>query len=300
MNINSSYSSIDEAFDFIETKIRHRPNLVELPDFLSSFETITDGFKPGEITVVKGIKTDDFFTSLLHTFVIEKNIFTYIISQKYSECYIGLNLLKYEMAKSNHNPPNLHSMYAGWYDQDDLQNLKNEYEKLLQKREEQGLGKLLPFVTSHFSEYNIEEISESIRNFDQNYNQNMDSKKIIILSDIAFEDLKQIKTLAEVFNFPVIIFMPDEQKHSPYADCEIYIKKTAIFFGESVPKIQTFLCNIKNFVTLQEGEGEINFDTSLTAFIHAKEQNESYENTNAITQDEINEILEKNIKTLNN
>lgn len=285
MNIYSSSSSIDEAFYFIETKIRHRPNLVELPDFLAPFYTITDGFKPGEVTVVKGFKTDEFFSSLLHDFVIEKNIFTYIISQKYSECFIGLSLLKYEMAKSNRNPSTLHSMYAGWYDQDDFENLKTEYDKT---------HKTLPFVTSHFFEYNIEEISESIRNFDQNYNQNKDSKKIIILSDIAFEDLKQIKTLAEVFNFPVIVFIPDEQKHSPYADCEINIKKSTNFTGQPVPRIQSYVCVIKNFVTRQECEGEISFDTSLTAFISTKEQNKSGENTSAITQDEINKLWEKN------
>ncbi|MCQ2578219.1 MAG: hypothetical protein MJ176_06785 [Treponema sp.] len=271
MNINSSSSSIDEAFYFIETRIRHRPKLVEFPDFLAPFNIITDGFKPGEVTVVKGIKTDEFFTSLLHDFVIKNNIFTYIISQKYSECFIGLNLLKYEMAKSNRNPSTLHSMYAGWYDQDDFENLKAEYEKN---------HKTLPFVTSRFFEYNIEEICESIRNFIQAYIQNDDSKRIVILSDIAFEDLKQIKTLAEVFNFPVIVLMPDEQKHSPYTDCEINIKKTTYLTELSV--------NIKNFVTLQEGEGDVNFDKSLMAFIAGKE---NCENTDAITQDEINELL---------
>lgn len=271
MNMNSSSSSIDEAFYFIETRIRHRPKLVEFPDFLAPFNIITDGFKPGEVTVVKGIKTDEFFTSLLHDFVIKNNIFTYIISQKYSECFIGLNLLKYEMAKSNRNPSTLHSMYAGWYDQDDFENLKAEYEKN---------HKTLPFVTSRFFEYNIEEICESIRNFIQAYIQNDDSKRIVILSDIAFEDLKQIKTLAEVFNFPVIVLMPDEQKHSPYTDCEINIKKTTYLTELSV--------NIKNFVTLQEGEGDVNFDKSLMSFIAGKE---NCENTDAITQDEINELL---------
>lgn len=286
MNINSSSSSIDEAFYFIETKIRHRSNLVELPDFLASFNIITDGFKPGEVTVVKGSKTDDFFTSLLHDFVIKKNILTYIISQKYSECYIGLNLLKYEMAKSNRNPSSLQSMYAGWYDQDDFENFKAEYDKT---------HKTLPFVTSRFFEYDIEEICESIRNFNQTYIQNDDSKRIVILSDIAFEDLKQIKTLAEIFNFPVIVFMSDEQKHSPYADCEINIKKTTHFTGHPVPRIQSYICIIKNLVTRQVCEGEISFDTSLTAFISTKEQNKSGENPSTITQDEINELLKQEL-----
>ena len=274
MDIKTSYSSFDQAFDFMESKIRQCPNFVELPDFLSPFQTLTNGFKPGEITLVKGSKCDELFTSLLHAFVTN-NIFTYIISKRYSECYIGLNLLKYGLGKSKRNPRNLQCLYSGWFEQNDLEELKKEYEKEL------------PFVTSQFSEYNIDEICDSIRTFAQGYNQDLDSKKILILRDIAFEDLKKLKTLAEVFNFPVIVFMPTEGQNSPYVACEINIAKPQNIAEPSLSKTQVYSINIKNFITLQEGEGELYFDTSLSAFIPNEE---TKENAPVITQEVIDKI----------
>lgn len=274
MEISNSNSCFEESFEYIESKHKRLPQFVELPEFLKIFNSILDGFRPGEVTLISGEKTDDFFISMLHEFSVKKDVFSYVISNRYTDSYIGLNLLKFELPKLSKRQLNLRNIYSGIFYDEDIDELKHRYDALLENRESQGLGRFLPFAVSLFKEKNIEEICENIRiniqNIDTNLKKYHSAKRIIIIRGIDKEDLKQIKELAEIFFVPIIIFMEDQTK-DPYADCEIFIKKNSMDFITTTDKDRQYEVYAKNNMTLLEVTGTIFYNTVLSSFYISKE-----------------------------
>lgn len=295
MYVCSSYSLFEEAFYYIKSKHQKSSKLVELPKFLEHFNSIIDGFHPGEVTLISGKETDAFFTSLLHDLSIEKNVYTYVISNRYSECYIGLNLLKYEMAKLKPWNLCLYDIYSGNFEDEQIEKLEKDYYAMLENRE--GKGKNIPIFLSRFTEKNIEEICENIRNeiqtIDSNKGDDFSYKRIVIINGINIEDLQQIKTLAEIYHVPVIVFMKSSEA-SPYADNEIIIKQAPVQYPSLPSKFRMFPVQITNNILLMKGESDIKFDCKLKAFVSDYEPDDNNESSKpAITQQEIDDMLKK-------
>lgn len=267
MNIKTGNQIMDSGFTYLENRIASSKENIELPSFLKGLRNIIGGFYPGRLTVVNdfGTGSNTFIFSLLYEFVVQNDISTYFITQKYNECYISMNLLKYEYPKYGYR-----HMLSGFFNEKNLEELKSKYQATKNKRMEKGFGKEFPLYFSRFHEYDIKEIQQNVYSFIQKLNSKDNiNKKLLILTDIKFDDLKIIKEMAEIYFLPVIVIFSNEHRSSSYVDSEINLTVSPLYKNEEESEIYKipYEVSVKNNIILVEGETVIEMDLVAGLFI---------------------------------
>lgn len=264
MNVKNGNQLMDSGFEYLENIINPCNSVVELPSFLKAFKNIICGFYPGQLTVVKdsGVGNSTFIFSLLYEYVVQNDISTYLITRKYSEPYVSMNLLKYEYKDYGYR-----HMLSGFFNEKNLEELKTKYQETGNKRIEKGLDKEYPLYFSRFHEYDIQEICKNIAGFIQKSESK--KKRLIILTDIEFNDLKVIKEMAEMYFIPIIAVFSDEPRTSSYADSEIELRVSSLHKeeGEHDTRKVPYEISAMNNITLVKSETIVELDLPAGLFI---------------------------------
>lgn len=265
MNIKTGDQLMNSGFEYLENNINPCRCVVKLPSFLKVFENNIGGFYPERLTVVNdfGKGSNTFIFSLLYEYVVQNDISTYFITKKYSEAYVSMNLLKFEYKTNGYR-----HMLSGFFCEENLEDLKTKYQDTKNKRIERGLDKEYPLYFSRFHEYDIQEICKNITSFIQKLDSKKE-KRLIILTDIEFNDLKKIKEMAEMFFIPIIVVFSNESRKSSYADCEIKLTVSSSYNEEEehdTSKIP-YKISAMNNITLVESGIMLELDLSTGLFV---------------------------------
>lgn len=226
---------IGTALGFIKTQFEGK---LGISTGYKLIDDIGKGFQNGQVTIIKdnGTGNTSMLFSLIYRLSYKKRIKTLLLSDKYSNTFVGLNLLKIETEMR------YSYLASNMIVEEDVVKLEKECEK------KAALD--IPFWTRKYFEEDISYITNEIKDFMDLYGGDiLDQDRIIFIDTISFENLKSIKELAEDLNVPIVVFQRNEERESPYADCQIQLSsKDVLKDGRT-----EYMIEIKNRELLAEG-----------------------------------------------